>query len=161
MLNEQPRRQMLPPDLPGAESGVSKEQDLRDRVRRHHVRWQARPEYHVCGAVRRQIGFRVGLLATQDRPGARSIAECPECWQVYTSLRDLARWVVSQQEGQGDLQIEILDASLSSAGERRDVSLAIQITHRHAFERPMDADDLRCLAEIEAKLLGLGALRDS
>ena len=38
--------------------------------------------------------------------------------------------------------------------------LTIEIMHRHGFDRPVDACELRCLAKMEEKLCGLGSPRD-
>lgn len=139
------------------QSRSRKEKELRDRVQRHKIHWQAWPEYHVDGSERRQVGFRLGLLGTQDRPSMRPVAGCPESWKVYTSLHELARWVLPEEEGESDLQVSVDDASLVSEGDRRDIMVTIKIAHRRGFDRPVDAREMRCLADIEERLLELGA----
>lgn len=139
------------------QSQSRKEEELRDRVRRHKIHWQAWPEYHVDGSERRQVGFRLGLLGTQDRPSTRPVAVCPESWKVYTSLRELARWVLPEEEGESDLLVSVDDASLVSEGDRRDIMVTIKIAHRRGVDRPVDAREMRCLADIEERLLQLGA----
>jgi hypothetical protein len=146
--------------FPSAKADARKEQELRDRVRRHKIHWQAWPEYHVCGSERRQVGFRLGLLGTHDRPSTRPISGCPESWKVYTSLHELARWVLPQEQGEGDLQVSVDDASLVYQGDRRDIMVTIKIARRQGFDQPVDARDVRCLAAMEERLLGLGALQD-
>jgi hypothetical protein len=133
------------------------EQELRDYVRRHKIHWQAWPEYHVCGTERRHVGFRLGLLGTHDRPSTRPVSGCPESWKVYTSLHELARWVLPKEEEESDLQVSVDDASLVVQGNRRDIMVTIKISHRENQDHPVDAREARCLAAIEEKLLQLGA----
>lgn len=132
------------------------EQELRDRVRRHNIHWQAWPEFHVCGTERKQVGFRLDLLGTHDRPSTRPIPGCPESWKVYTSLRDLARWVLPEEQG-GDLQVIVDDASLVRQGDRRDIMVTIKIGHRSGNDQPVDEQEASCLAAIEERLIALGA----
>lgn len=143
-----------------AEPESRTEQELRDRVRRHKIHWHAWPEYHVCGSERRQVGFRLGLLGTFDRPSSRPVAGCPESWKVYTSLHELARWVLPQGAGESDLQIGVDETSLVYQGDRRDMMVTIRIASKHGFDQPMDAQEVRCLADMEERLLELGAPQD-
>lgn len=140
------------------QSQLRKEQELRDRVRRHKIHWQAWPEYHVYGAERRQVGFRLGLLGTHDRPSKRPIPGCPESWKVYTSLHELARWVLPEQE-ENDLQVSVDDALLVDQGDRRDIMVTIRIARKHGYDQPVDAREVRCLAAMEERLVELGALQ--
>ena len=139
------------------QSQSRKEEELRDRVRRHKIHWQAWPEYHVEGAERRQVGFRLGLLGTNDHPSTRPVAVCPESWKVYTSLRELARWVLPEEEGEGDLQVSVDDAFLVRGGDQRDIMVTIKIGHRRESDRAVDAREMRYLADIEERLIQLGA----
>jgi hypothetical protein len=141
--------------VPKLSTEAQQEQELRDRVRRHQIHWQAWPEFHVCGTERRQVGFRLGLLGTHDRPTTRPISGSREFWKVYTSLHDLARWVVPKQEGEADFQVSVFDAILTSRGDRQDVMVTIKIIHQH--DQPVDDLEMQCLADMEDRLLELGA----
>ena len=137
-----------------------RDEELRQIVSRHKVYWQAWPELMMCGTERRQVGFRLALFGTHDRPEAHPVAGCSECWRVYKDLHELARALFPEEERESAYHIGIFDASLVFSGSRRDVLLTIKISHRHAFDRPVDACELRCLAEMQEKLLSLGSPRD-
>jgi len=136
------------------------EEELRERVRRHRICWHTRPEHQVRGAKRRQVGFRLGLLGSQDWPGTHPITSSAEFWNLYRSLHDLARWLLPQVNDESDLQIGVFDASLTSRGDRQDVIVTIKISHREGFELPVEAGELRYLADMEEKLLRLGVPQD-
>jgi len=145
--------------LPSVDAHSRKEQELRERVRRHKIHWQAWPEYHVRGSERQHVGFRLGLLGTHDRPSTRPIFGCPESWKVYTSLHELARWILPE-EGESDLQVSVDSASLMVQGDRRDIMVTIKISQRHGFDQPVDAREVQCLATLKERLLELGARQD-
>ncbi|HYU35673.1 MAG TPA: hypothetical protein VEW48_26250 [Thermoanaerobaculia bacterium] len=136
------------------------EQALRERVRQHRICWHVWPEHQVRGSERLQVGFRLGLIGSQDRPGTRPITSSAEFWKLYTSLHDLARWILPQVDEESDLQVSVFDASLAPRGDRQDVMVTIKITHRQGFDHPVDAGELRSLADMEEKLLRLGAPQD-
>jgi hypothetical protein len=144
--------------LSGAEAETRKEQKLRECIRRHKVFWKAWPEFAVWGSERRQVGFRLGLFGTHDRPSKSPIAGCPECWKVYRCLHDLALWLLPTEEEESELHISVYDASLIYNGERREILVTIEITHRNGFDS--SACEARCLADIEKTLLRLGAPQD-
>lgn len=151
-----PRADERFPPVGGERIGERIQQKLRDSVRRHKIHWQAWPEYHVCGTERRQVGFRLGLLGSHDRPSTRPIPGCPESWRVYTSLTELARWVLPGKEGEGDLEVVVDDAALVGQGDRRDIMVTIRIARR-GFDQPIDARQEQCLVAMEKRLLELGA----
>jgi len=145
---------------PATDPESRKELELRDRVQRHKICWHAWPEHHVCGSERRQVGFRLRLLGSYEQPNTRPITSSAEFWKVYTSLHELARWILPQEGEDSDLQISVFDASLTPRGDRQDIMITIKIVHRQGFDRPLDAGELQCLAAMEEKLLRLGAPRE-
>ena len=145
--------------LPSADAHARKEQELRERVRSHKIHWQAWPEYHGRGSERRHVGFRLDLLGTHDRPSTRPISRCPESWKVYTSLHELARWILPE-EGESDLQVSVDSASLMVQGDLRDIMVTIKISHQHGFGQTVDALEVLCLATIKERLCELGARQD-
>ncbi len=142
------------------EEDSRQEEELRERVRRHRICWYTRPEHQVREAKRRQVGFRLGLLGSQDWPGTHPITSSAEFWNLYRGLHELARWLLPQVNDEGDLQISVFDASLTSTGHRQDVIVTIKIIHRQGFDHPVEAGELRYLADMEEKLLRLGVPQD-
>ena len=166
MWNTEPRhapssvvgRALVQEPFAGAEAETRKDQKLRECIERHKVYFKSWPEYVVRGSERRQIGFRLGLFGTHDRPSKSPIAGCPECWKVYRGLHDLALWILPTEEEESELHISVYDASLIYNGKRREILVTIKITHRNGLDS--SACEARCLADIEKTLLRLGAPQD-
>lgn len=137
---------------------------LMDAVRRHQVCWETSPLLHYGrNGEKTAIGFDLGLYGTHDHPRHPPTPGCEECSVVHQALEEIARWIIPKKDTESQYQIEVDIPALvySRLRENRpEVKLTIKIMHRTGFDRPVDACEMACIQEMEAKLKGIGAQRD-
>ena len=135
--------------------------DLKRLVQQHKVCWEVWPEEMISREGHRmQIGFELDLLGTHDHPVDPPMPGCEQCAEVYLDLRRIAEWILPKDEPESDYEIGAFDVSVHFPPEREfreEITLPIRIIHRKGFDRPVDASEVRCLGEMERKLVALGA----
>jgi hypothetical protein len=133
---------------------------IKDLVRRHKVCWEVFPERALVKPGIRSIGFALELYGTHE-PGTEHVDPgCENCRKVQSDLREIADWILPKEERPSMYQVEIETQSLTYSrerGDRPDVRVTIHIVHRHDWEQPVDACEVRCLKEMEQELGELGA----
>ncbi len=132
---------------------------LRELVQRYQVCWEVWPEYVFVGREKRQIGFVLELSGTHAPGVEHPTPGCDHCKQVFTALKALAVQVEPVDPGDAAYSIEPFDQALhySQANPNRpEVTLAIRILHQSDYERPVDASEVRCLAQTKQRLVELG-----
>lgn len=112
-----------------------------------------------------QVGFEVDLLGTHVDPSHPLTAGCDECGRVFEALREIAESALAGIEPDTEYEMpRYYDGSLHASRKQRgreDVALTIELRHRVGFDRPVDAAEVRCLQQIEARLHALGARQGS
>lgn len=135
--------------------------ELRDLVARYRVCWEVWPECIWTDNHRRQIGFQLELYGTHEAmTKAHPLPGCPACQRLYAALHAIAEWILPQEKRPTAHEIGPYDQALRYSPTRRnrpDVTLRIRIVHRHGFEAPVDACEVRCLTEMQERLRELGA----
>ena len=127
-------------------------------VRRHRVHYDVVPEAVVGPKGRANVGFELRLFAVHEK-GAHATPGCPKCIALVEPLRELARCVMPTEERPTLIQIEpfgraLYDSTVVPGAD--EVAIAVRLTHRGRYDRPVDACEERCLKEIRGRLKILG-----
>ena len=134
---------------------------IREFVVQHKLCWEVYPEYHINREGNKtQIGFQLDLMGTHYHPEQPPLPGCVECVKVYDDLKQIAQWIMPNEERDSVYEIKRFDISIHQAPLRKfrkDITLTIKILHREGFDRPTDACEVGCLKEMEKKLKELGA----
>lgn len=137
---------------------------LREIARRHQVCYEVWPERSVLEERKIQIGFELQLCGanthtSEDGPD-HPVPGCAHCFSTYGELRQIAEWILPQEERPSRYEIGAFDHALHIAPRKRksrsEVVLPIHIMHRHDFNRAVDDCEDRCLKEMRDKLAQLG-----
>jgi hypothetical protein len=137
---------------------LAEARSLIDLARRHELTWEVWPERQVFTDGVRQIGFSIELYGKHDHPGQAPTAGCAECVAVYDALHRIAEAILPRGEHATRYEIRRFERKLypDSSGSGQ-VRLNLQLLHRAGFDAPPDACERDCLAEIEGRLVALGA----
>ena len=136
-------------------SAAQQPSNTRELVKRFHVCWDVWPEYMFIKHEKRQIGFELDLSGTHEggeehpEPGGKN------CHEIYRALVQIAEDVLPSGNKDTTHQFEPYDQGIHYSprrGNRPEVILRIRITHRKAFERPVDAAQFRYLNELQRRL---------
>ena len=133
---------------------------LAEYVQRFRVCWEVWPEYLMSSSGRRQVGFELELSGTPEFGSGQESPGTPECRKVYVALHAIADWIFPKEERPSMYEIEPYEHALhysSARSNRPDVTLSVKILHRSGFDQPVDACEVRCLQEMEQRLIQLGA----
>jgi hypothetical protein len=134
---------------------------FKELVRKHKVCWESWPEFYLDTNGRKiQIGFELDLVGTHDNPAHFPSPGCDECEKVYDALRQIALWIIPDENHLSRYDIQIFDDALRYAKIRNfrpDVTLILKILHKAEFDQPVDECEVSCLKEMEEKLRKLGA----
>lgn len=131
----------------------------RDFVHQHRVHYDVTPEIFFRGTERLKVGFEVTLWAAHAK-GARALPGCGKCVELASVLRDIAEWVVPQDDRPTRIAIEPFHRALyasSTVPGADEVATTIRLVHQNDYDRPIDTCEERCLKEIRARLKELGA----
>jgi hypothetical protein len=132
--------------------------------RRHQVCYEVWPEWSIAEERQIQIGFELQLCGanthtSKDGPN-HPVPGCVHCFSTYGELRQIAEWILPQEERPSRYEIGAFDHALHIAPRKRksrnEVVLPIHIMHRHDFNRAVDDCEDRCLKEMRGKLAQLG-----
>lgn len=146
----------------GDHEAASAEQlaSLRALVGEYQVCWEKRPEQAVVGGAMRQVGFVVEISAAHGHPHAPPVAGCPACAPPLRALEQIVAFVLPRGEHESSYQVQIRWGAMQYAprrGNRPEVGASIHILHKSGADRPIDACEHQCLAEIVSGLQKLGA----
>lgn len=133
---------------------------LAELVQRFRVCWEVSRGLHVMGHEIRQIGFSLVLYGTHEPGVEHPIPGCEHCRHVFAALQTIAAYLLPRERRESSYDVGTFDQAIHFARERDnrpDVELAITIYHRHGYERPVDACEIRCLEEMKQRLKELGA----
>jgi hypothetical protein len=132
---------------------------LRELVRRHHVTWDSRPEFAVCGGELTPIGFVIELSAVHDHPAHPPSPGCSECAPVRAALHRICLAVLPRGEHASWYDVHVGSALESDPrhGGGPELTATIEILHRGTVNRPPDECERTCLAEMRNRLAQLGA----
>ena len=133
---------------------------LADLVRQFRVCWEVSPEYAYVNQERRQVGFDLELYGTHEPWVEHPSPDCDHCLRVFHALQTIAEGILPQEYRPSRSDLGIYDQAIHydrKRGERPDVVLAIKITHREGYDRPVDECENRCLNEMKQHLRELGA----
>ena len=133
---------------------------LREVVGHFRVCWEVWPECIFVGHEKRQIGFALELSGTHAPGVEHPSPGCGYCHEVFAALQVIAAHILPREIRDSSYEISPYDQAIHYSHSRRnrpDVTLAIRILHRSGFERPVDACEVRCLAEMKQRLAELGA----
>lgn len=126
---------------------------------RFKVYWDVLPEYIFINHEKRQIGFMLELSGTLEDVAGHLEPGGEKCREIYRALNQIAEEVLPQGTKDTSHQFEPYDQSVyysSKHGNRPEVVLRIRITHRKAFERPVDSDQIQYLNELQKRLEDVG-----
>ncbi|MBI4952230.1 MAG: hypothetical protein HY908_09360 [Myxococcales bacterium] len=133
-------------------------------VRRHRVRFAVYPAWALGpGLHLRKVGFAIELTGEHFDPQHHPEPGCDECARVYAVLERIATFVAPRQHRPTTYLVDPRRPVLSYAPKRHgasEVTLTLRVVHREHYGEPVDACELRCLAEITRRLAELGAIRD-
>lgn len=132
---------------------------LRSLVETHSVCYEARPEERFVDGKIVKVGFELQLYGTHDDGETRLTPGCERCVQTFEDLREIAEWIMPQEERPSQYEIEPYHSALHLSPTRKlrgEVVLTITIVHRRGFLQPIDECEQRCLAEMKRKLAELG-----
>jgi len=135
--------------------------DLQMLVAAYQVCFESYPIWHVPrGGGKVAIGYELDLCGTHHHPKHPPKPGCDECRPVRHALMLIARSILPSDDRPSRYAIEPFDMAIHFSPRRkmrREIVLAIDIVHRGAFDRPIDACETRCLREMTEKLKALGA----
>lgn len=133
---------------------------LNELVKQYKVCFEVGPEYHVCAyRDKLQIGYNLYIIGTHYEPKEVPLPGCKECRKVHKHLKEIAEWVIPQEERDCRYEIRNFDNSIRYATKRKhrkDIILTLKILHRERFDRPVDSCEILCLEEMKEKLKKLG-----
>lgn len=133
---------------------------LRTIVRDFRIHWRVSPEYVYVGDERRHVGFNLELGAAHRDPHERVAPGCPKCIPLKAALTDVIQFILPREERDSVYEVHVAAQRLtypSGHPNAPEVIAEIQILHRSEFQRPVDACEERCLAEMTAALKDLGS----
>ncbi len=131
---------------------------LTEFVRHHRVHYDVVPEAVVGPKGRTAVGFELRLFAVHEK-GAHATPGCPKCLALVDPLRELARSVMPTEERPTLIEIEPFGRALYDSIEvpgADEIAIAVRLTHRGHYDRPVDACEERCLKEMRGRLKALG-----
>ncbi|SRR6266700_180881 len=141
---------------------TTNEPSIRDLIQRYKICWEVWPEWISDRGHLRKIGFELELLGTDAEGTDRVSPGCDSCGEVYLALREVARFIIPQEQGLPTcFAIEPFESALRYASTRRnrpDVLLTIKIMHRCGLG-PVDDCEEHCLQLMQNRLDALGAYR--
>ena len=129
--------------------------DTRELVERFHVCWDVWPEYTFINHEKRQIGFELDLSGTHEGGEQHPEPGCDQCLEIYQALVRIAEDVLPPEDEVTTCQFETYDQGIHYSprhGNRPEVVLRIRIVHRQAFERPVEAAQVRYLENLQQRL---------
>jgi len=138
---------------------------LREIACRHQVCYEVWPERSVLEGRRIQIGFELQLCGVnsriaEDGGSSHPVPGCSHCLRTYHELRQVAEWILPNEERPSRYEIQSFDHALHVAPRKRksrnEVVLPIHIMHRHDFNRAVDDCEDRCVKEMRQRLHELG-----
>ena len=139
---------------------VMNTEELAALTRRFRVCWEVWPECIVLRGEKRQVGFVLELSGTfesdTDYPDPDWVAR----QRVFAALRRIAEAILPREKRPSMYEISADDQALRYSrlrSNRPDVTVAIHILHRQGFELPVDSCEVRCLKEMQDRLIELGA----
>ncbi|MEW6211364.1 MAG: hypothetical protein AB1631_23565 [Acidobacteriota bacterium] len=133
---------------------------LRRFVQKHRVCYEVWPEYLMVKGKREKVGFELMLSGANDHESGQAVPGCERCRETFDDLRQIAEWIMPDEERDSRYEIAPYDHSFHSSPKRKlrvEVALSIRILHRRGFDQPADACEERCLKEMLTKLTELGA----
>ena len=137
---------------------------LRELVQRHQVCFESYPIWHIKGnGARVAIGYELDLAGIEDFSGRARNNGHDDWTTVYGALLTIANEILSLADPESRCVIEPLEAAIHFSPRRkmrRDIVLAIDITHRDPFDAPASECEMRCLREFTGRLKSLGARPD-
>ncbi|HLG16186.1 MAG TPA: hypothetical protein VJH03_17010 [Blastocatellia bacterium] len=141
------------------ESSCASLERLRGLARIHEVCYETWPEFLMVRGQRVKVGFLLELNGVHG-PGADHIRPgCEHCRRTFEDLRDIAEWIMPEEERASYYDVEPFDNALRETPKRKfrlEVVLGVRILHRHGFDQPVDECEERCLKEMRQKLAELG-----
>ena len=159
--------QSLAPDHATSANGPMMIDHLRQIAERHQVCYEVFPEWSMSEGQKISIGFELDLCGINDHftnKGIHPVPGCPHCARTYEDLREIAEWILPQEERPSRYEIQPFDRAFHIAPAKRfrrnEVVVTIVIMHRSDFNRPVDECEDRCLKEMRQKLSQLG-IRES
>jgi hypothetical protein len=138
--------------------GEVQRSDLAEFVRQHHVHYDVMPEAVVEAQGRTTVGFEVRLFATIEK-GTRALPVTDACRELVGGLRTVAEAVRPGDDEETVVEIERFDPVLydsRSVPGTDEVAVAVRVSHRNGYARPVDASEERCLKELRRRLRELG-----
>ena len=138
------------------------DEELLHLVRNFRVCWEVWPEHMVVAGQKRQVGFTLELNGTHAPDMEHPEPSCHHCRRVFLALGSIARHILPKDRRPSMYEIQPYDQAIHYTPlrhNRNDVVLAIKILHREGLERPVDACEVHCLQEMEARLGELGACK--
>lgn len=129
-------------------------------VQRFQVCWEVWPEDLMTREGRKQVGFELELSGTPESKNGQVSPGTTACQNVYDALHAIANWIFPKEERPSVYEIQPFERALhysSTRDHRPDVTLSVKIVHRHGFDLPVDACEVRCLGEMEQRLKQIGA----
>ncbi|MCC6389120.1 MAG: hypothetical protein IT167_00860 [Bryobacterales bacterium] len=135
---------------------------LRELVALHGVRYERWPEYHYVDGKKTAVGFSVELYGIRDHGEVHLSPGDRESMETFDEMRKIAESVLPREDGSTRYEVEPYDPSLyidPRHPERAEVVLKIKIFHRLGFFHPVDESEEQHLAEMERGLEELGVRR--
>lgn len=136
-------------------SAAENTSSISELARRFQVHWDVSPEYVFINHEKRQIGFELDLSGTHGNGATQLEPGGEKCREIYRALIQIAEDVLPQGTKDTSHQLEPYDQSVyysTKHGNRPEVVLRIRITHRKAFERPVDSDQIQFLNDLQQRL---------
>ena len=151
---EDKQNKSSPRDLePGDPAGI------KSLVQRFQVCWEVYPLQILTKTGLRKIGFDLELFGTPECGSEHISPGCQHCQRVESALKEIADWVMQQEEASCTYIVSSDGASLSYApvrANRPDVVVRVFMAHRHQWDQPTDECEERCLKDIGRALTELG-----
>lgn len=142
------------------DAAVVDDSELKTLVQRHQVCFESYPIWHVPpGGGMVKIGYELDLIGTHDHPQHPVTPGCDQCKLVRRALLAIASAILPANDRASRYWIEPFDTAIHFSPRRKmrdDIVVAIDIVHRGPFDDPVDACEVRCLREMQAKLKQLG-----
>lgn len=153
------------PSPPGSdETGADRLLHLRTLVQDYEVCWETRPQYAVVGEGLRTIGFSVELSAAHHQPHHEPVAGCPECLPPLRALEEIVDFILPTEPRDSIYDVHVKWGAMQYSrrrANRPEVGATIDVLHATGADRPIDACEERCLADIVSRLKAIGAQEGS
>ena len=121
------------------------------------------PVYFQMKGERRQIGYEVELLGSHSADPDHLDPGCLACNRLRNRLLAIAKAVIASISSslRESVRCEIHARDASSLfwprlGNRSLVSVSINISHQHGFDRPIDQSEMATLDEVKNRLAAFG-----